>query len=405
MVSLVRSSLVDLDQGMLIEEMATTRVMLRRVAILLLASVLPSIGWAQDTGAVFVMTNGSDLNQVVAFDRDELGLLIERSRVATGGRGTGGEIDPLQSQGSLVLSQDSRWLFAVNAGSDEISQFAVEGTGIGLVDIVRSRGARPISLTQSGDLLYVLNAGGRPSIQGFRLQQDGGMERISDSKRFLASDVAPSGRSEGPAQIAFTPDGSQIVLTDRLTDEIHLFSVGDDGRTSDDSVRWPSVGEGPFGFGFDPQGNLLVSEVWGRNPAGTVLEGAVSSYAILQDGSLENLSASVENFEAATCWLVADGRKSAFTTNTTSGTLSRYRVRRNGRLKVRQRGVGYRFSGSPAAFPTDLAITSDGSFLYSLNAGRGTVGIFRVKKSGKLIFLGEAGSLPAVAGLQGIAAR
>lgn len=373
------------------------------LAVVALGLVGSSPGPAQETGAVFVMTNDALENEVVVFARDEGGLLSQGSAVATGGRGSGGEVDPLQSQGSLILGEDGLWLFAVNAGSREISQFAVEGTELELVAIVRSRGSFPTSLTQFGELLYVLNAGGRPSIQGFRLGDDGAIRKINGSKRFLASDVAAGGRAEGPVQVQFTPDGTRLIVTDRLTDEIHLFEMDADGRPAADSVRWPSLGVGPFGFDFDPRDFLLVSEVWGRNPAGTVLEGAVSSYAILVDGALENVSRSVENFEAATCWLVSDGRKSAFTTNTTSGSVSRYRVRANGRLKLR--GGGHRFSGGPAAFPTDMAITPDGRFLYTLNTGRGTVGMFFVRKSGKLVFLGEVGSLPALAGLQGIAAR
>lgn len=375
-----------------------------RVFLALLALIVgwPCPGPAQETGAVFVMTNDPVENEVVVFARDERGLLSQGSAISTGGVGSGGEVDPLQSQGSLILSEGGRGLFAVNAGSREISQFAVDGTEIGLVAVVPSRGSFPTSLTHFGDLLYVLNAGGRPSIQGFRLADDGTIRRISRSKRFLVSDVAASGRAEGPVQVQFTPDGTQLVVTDRLTDEIHLFEMDAAGLPSAESVRWPSLGVGPFGFDFDPRGFLLVSEVWGRNPAGTVLEGAVSSYAIFADGTLENVSRSVENFEAATCWLVSDGRKSAFTTNTTSGTVSRYRVRVNGRLKLR--GGGHRFGGGQDSFPTDLAITPDGRFLYSLNTGRGTVGMFFVRKSGKLVFLGEAGSLPELAGLQGIAA-
>ncbi len=368
-----------------------------------LAIALTAHAQAQDPGAVFVMTNDAQTNEVVSLERSPEGLLSQRSTTATGGQGSGGGIDPLQSQGSLILSQNGDWLFAVNAGSRQISQFAVDGTELELVDLVRSRGSRPISLTQFGDQLYVLNAGGRPSIQGFRLEPDGGLSRIQDSKRFLASDVAPSGRAEGPAQVSFTPDGTHVVLTDRITDEIHLFAIDAEGAPAENSVRWPSSGVGPFGFDFDPQGILLVSEVWGRNPAGTVLEGAVSSYLILADGSLESVSPSVENFQAATCWLVSDGNRSAFTTNTASSTVTRYRVRRNGRLKAR--GGGHRFRGGQQAFPTDMAITPEGDFLYTLNTGRGTVGMFLVRQSGKLRFLGEAGSLPARSGLQGIAAH
>jgi 6-phosphogluconolactonase len=374
--------------------------LLTAIALLL---AWPWIGRAQQSGAVFVMTNDAVENEIVTFARDGEGLLSQGPAVATGGRGSGGEVDPLQSQGSLILSEDGQWLFAVNAGSREISQLAVDGSGLDLVAVVASRGAFPTSLTQFGDLLYVLNAGGRPSVQGFRLGDDGVIRRINGAKRILASDVSARGQAEGPVQIQFAPDGTRLVITDRLTDEIHLLELEDDGRPAADAVLWPSLGVGPFGFDFDSRGFLLISEVWGRNPAGTTLEGAVSSYAILADGTLENVSRSVESFEAATCWLVSDGRRSAFVTNTTSGSVSRYRVRPNGRLKLR--GGGHRFRGAPDAFPTDLAITPDGEFLYTLNTGRGTVGMFTVRRSGRLVLLGETGSLPALSGLQGIAAQ
>ena len=50
-------------------------------------------------------------------------------------------------------------LFAVNAGSSELSSFEVVGDVLVLRDITGSGGVRPISLTVHDDLLYVVNAG------------------------------------------------------------------------------------------------------------------------------------------------------------------------------------------------------------------------------------------------------
>ena len=74
------------------------------------------------THAVFVMTNNADANQVVAFQRDPNGTLDNPHSYGTDGRGSGGTVDPLTSQGSLTLSVDHAWLFAVNAGSGSVSQ-------------------------------------------------------------------------------------------------------------------------------------------------------------------------------------------------------------------------------------------------------------------------------------------
>ncbi|HXP40655.1 MAG TPA: hypothetical protein VN833_10300, partial [Candidatus Acidoferrales bacterium] len=56
--------------------------------------------------AVFVMTNNADANQVVAFQRDPNGTLENPHSYGTDGRGSGGTVDPLASQGSLTLSTD-----------------------------------------------------------------------------------------------------------------------------------------------------------------------------------------------------------------------------------------------------------------------------------------------------------
>jgi DNA-binding beta-propeller fold protein YncE len=52
----------------------------------------------------------------------------------------------------------------------------------------------------------------------------------------------------------------------------------------------------------------------------------------------------------------------------------------------------------------DTTITADGKFLYTLNSGTGTIGIFGIDADGTLSSLGEKGGLPASAGFNGIAA-
>jgi 6-phosphogluconolactonase len=93
----------------------------------------PTLSNAQDAdkysaGAVFVMTNAVDKNEVIAYRRASDGTLQEAGRFSTGGRGSGGNNDPLESQGSLRLSEDHSLLFAVNADSGSVSVFSVHGS-------------------------------------------------------------------------------------------------------------------------------------------------------------------------------------------------------------------------------------------------------------------------------------
>lgn len=130
----------------------------------------------------------------------------------------------------MILSRAGEWLFAVNAGSNQISRFRVGESSIGLTAVVRSRGSFPVSLTQHGDLLYVLNAGARPNIQGFRLREDGGVVRITGSKRFLASDVAPGGLAEAPLQVGFMPDGRHLYSLNTGRGTVGMFRVRANGH-------------------------------------------------------------------------------------------------------------------------------------------------------------------------------
>jgi len=81
------------------------------------AFAAPSIDAFGAQHAVFVMTNNADNNEVIAYTRDPNGTLRSARRFETGGRGSGGTVDPLGSQGSLTLSDDGSYLFAANAGS------------------------------------------------------------------------------------------------------------------------------------------------------------------------------------------------------------------------------------------------------------------------------------------------
>ncbi len=119
---------------------------------------------------VYMMTNNEVMNHIVAFHMDTNGMLTFMGSYRTYGRGTGIKevstetandgIDPLASQGSLILSRDGRFLFAVNAGSHSISSFIIADNGVPVfVDVKPSGGAQPNSIGVYDNLLYVSNVG------------------------------------------------------------------------------------------------------------------------------------------------------------------------------------------------------------------------------------------------------
>src|SRR5207245_4431385 len=94
-------------------------------------------------GAVYALTNQISGNAVAVFRRAADGTLVAAGSVATGGAGTG---SGLSSQGALALSDDGRWLFAVNAGSDQVSAFRVGAGGRALTGRAGAGGTRASSL-------------------------------------------------------------------------------------------------------------------------------------------------------------------------------------------------------------------------------------------------------------------
>ena len=123
--------------------------------------ILASAQLNNATGAVFVMSNDASKNEVIAFERAANGTLGESVSYETHGRGSGGITDPLEAQGSLTLSQDHSLLFAVNAGSGDITVFNVhKSASLSFLSKTPSGGAQPSAIAESSGLVYVLNSGG-----------------------------------------------------------------------------------------------------------------------------------------------------------------------------------------------------------------------------------------------------
>ena len=349
-------------------------------------------GDSDNAGAVFVMTNSVEKNEVIAYRRASNGTLQEAGRFSTGGRGSGGNNDPLESQGSLTLSQDHSLLFAVNAGSGNISVFSVRGSQLSLVDKVISGGSEPNAVAQHGNLVYVSNVGGSSSVVGFRLDH-GKVTQIPDSTRFLSTN------NSGAGGLAFSPDGKFLVVVERLTNNIDVFSVQGDSTLSPIVVN-PSAGAGAFSVSFAPNGAALVSET---GPSGVPNGSAISSYEIATNGTLSPISTSVPTLGAANCWnVVTPDGGFVYTSNAGSSTISGFAIANTGALTALSGTiVGANPEGSTNL---DIAVSSDGKFIYTLNSVAGAIGIFAVQKDGTLLNVGFASGVSPLSGFNGIAA-
>ena len=336
------------------------------------------------SAAVYVQTNNATENEVIVFSRAEDGALAPVGRYPTGGRGTG--VPHLASAGSVVLGDDGQWLLVVNAGSDELSLFAVQPDGLQLANRVGSGGSKPTSVAVSGALVYVLN-NGTPNISGFNLI-DGKLTALAGSARPL------SGADADPAQISFTPGGGALIATERGTNSISSYLVDQRGYAQGPTTI-KSSGQTPYGFGLTMGGPLIVSEAFG----GAMGAAAASSYAVSGAGELTMMSGSVGDTRSEVCWvaLTKDDRF-AYVTNFGDGTVSCYEIAANGRLTLHDPVAGSARQGQKGL--RDEAISGDGRYLYAIDADAQKLFGWAVGQDGHLTPAGEFGGVPGtVAGL------
>jgi 6-phosphogluconolactonase len=334
--------------------------------------------------AVYVQTNDANNNEVLVFERRDDGRLSAVGRFSTGGRGTGKP--HLASQSSIVLSEHDDRLLVVNAGSDELTLFAVEDGGLHLGDRVASGGASPTSVAIHRDLVYALN-NGTPNIAGFRIEGDR-LAELADSQRALSADDAD------PAQVSFSIDGRTLVVTERGTDSISTYAIDEHGY-ADGPTTIKASGKTPYGFDFNAEGVMIVTEAFG----GALGKAAASSYSVAEPGSIASLSRSVGDGRSEVCWaaITNDGRF-AYVTNFGDGTISSYEIGRDGSLQLHAAVAGSTVSGEKGI--RDEAITRDGRYLYAIHPDAQKVFGWLVRTDGELDPIGEFEGVPAtVAGL------
>jgi len=334
-------------------------------------------------GAVFVQTDDPAGNTIVAYDRNPDGSLQQAGSYRTGGLGgvlDGSVVDHLASQGSLQL--DDGLLYAVNAGSDTITVFAVNGDKLVRRQVLPSFGDFPVSLAVHGNAVYVLNARRGGSVQGYA-RVGGFLVPVPLWHRGLGLDpnAAPE-FTHTPGQVAFTPDGDHLLITTKAnTNAIPVFGVDRLGGLSLRPTTTSLPDAVPFAVAFGARGEVAVSEA-GPN--------AIATFGLDRRDNLRPIGQAATG-QAATCWIVnVNGRY--YLSNAGSATVSAF----DGAL--RPVGVTATRGGT-----VDAAGSPDGRFLYVQTGAAGGVDAFRVGPDGALTPAGSV-TVPGAIGGEGIAA-
>ena len=326
-------------------------------------------------GHVYQPTNNAAGNAVAVYDRYADGSLVPDGWVATGGLGTGAS---LGSQGAIA--RDGKLLFVVNAGDDTISALTSDGGSLRLRDRISSGGHRPVSITVDHGVGYVLNHDS-DTIDGFTYDRSGNLRSLAGSERALTAN--PGGGLTDAAEVAFSPNGRTLVVTEKGANSIDTFTVR--AGYAGPATPHPSAGTVPYGFDFSRSGTLVVSEA---------ATGSASSYDVAP--RFGNLSGPVGDTQAAACWLVVTGDY-AWVVNAASNSISSYRIGDDGSLHL-----VHAVAAATAAGPTDVAASPDGTSLH-VRMRDGSVSSYQIGDHGTLTAAGSAFVTPAF-GIGGLVA-
>jgi 6-phosphogluconolactonase len=337
-------------------------------------------------GHVYVDDNTAPVNSVAGFDRHADGSLtaIPGSPFPVGGSGTG---HPNASQGSLQLSDDGRYLLAVDAGSNQVSVLRIKPDGTlqsASGSPVASGGVDPVSIGVHQGLVYVANAGpgnsaGDTNYTGFTLNAGGQLRSIAGSTYVLPNDSKPG-------QVLFSGDGTRLAGTRIASSQIDSFTVGSDGLLTpapgspyDAQAFSPPQGYGQLGSEFSPTNpdELFVSDAH-TAAGGAAFPGLVSSFGDAADGTLTPVGAPVANDGGASCWIeISHDGNFLFVVNTASATISSYSIGGGGALTFLQ-STG---AGQIGAGAEDARLSPDGSTLWVVESGTDAVTGFTVDGS------------------------
>ena len=351
----------------------------------------PSFGFGANH-AVFVQTDNLSGNQVVAYDRAPGGTLTLAGTYNTGGLGgqlNGSQVDHTASQGSLAYDPSNALLYAVNAGSNTVSVFSVHGDDLALRQVIGSGGVFPVSVAVHGNLVYVLNALNGGSVQGY-VNFFGHLFPLPGSYRNLNLPIPSNGNQfvSTPGQVAFSPDGSQLIVTTKASgNSIDVFGVGRFGEISPSAVvNLQPPNTVPFAITFDGAGHLVIAD------AGT---NAVNSFTLNPDGTVSLLDA-VATGQSATCW-ITPAQGYLYASNAGSASLSGFQSAPNGQLT----SLGSPTGTDPGT--VDASASLGGQYLYVQTGGNGIVDEFQVNTNGSLLEIGHV-LVAGAAGGEGIVA-
>ncbi len=174
----------------------------------------------------------------------------------------------LASAGSITISPDGRWLYAVTgAGNGATTIFAIGDDGqLSPLSAGTMAETYGVTLTANGKYAYAYTAVG--TIREFAVQADGTLAQLGDVTPNLSSGE----------DITLSPDGRFLYVPDYGANVVVQYAVGTDGLLTPLATPTVAAGNGPV--------SVVISADGRKAYVANLLENTVAVFDVGSDGSL-----------------------------------------------------------------------------------------------------------------------
>jgi 6-phosphogluconolactonase (cycloisomerase 2 family) len=283
---------------------------------------------------VYTETNNPEQGQnaILAFRQDALtGQLTQIGSFATGGTGQLNLpkiVGPDDGDQQVQATADGRFLYAVNEGSGSITAFRIQRNGgLERIGTFASGGDQPDSIGIAGHFLYVANRGDdaagqtattAPGVRGFRIDPNGSLTPISEaSVDFAVGTFATQTLVSRDNRFLFVETATLSGASGGNT--VNTFRIGDDGSLIAAPGGPASAGTNApllLGAAANPRFNIVY--------AGFTSSSQVGVFTYDETGRTTFVNTATDA-GTAPCWSVvsADGRY-LYVSNTASNSIGVY---------------------------------------------------------------------------------
>lgn len=243
---------------------------------------------------------------------------------------------------ALTMSISGKFVYAVNASSDSVSQYSVGSDGaltpLGNATVATGNSPYRIAVHPSDKYAYVVNVS-LSTISQYAIDQDSTSMTYGELKPMTTPTVSSSGSAPyNPFDIAVHPSGNYLYVVNRgngnpgdisstTPGSITQFTIAADGSLSQVTTATIAAGLSPTSIAVDPSGKYVYVTNAGDD--------TVSQYDVGTDGSL---SAMTTPTIATGQWpygihIEATGNY-VYVTNITSASISQYKIGTDGELSA-----------------------------------------------------------------------